>query len=200
MAIVPTHNTGGSGTGSDRDAWIRSRHAALVAVLRSQGVANAWDAASGIVAQWANESGWGHGEYGHNFGNVRQTAACPNAHLLQGSDDAVPRPYCDYATLDEGVRATVALLHAPRYAAAWNYLTSTGDGVGYYDRLMRGGWNDWSQASLDSYRSIHARVVRTVGPDPGGSGMSPWVYGILAVAVGAAAYLIVAPDDRPPPR
>lgn len=200
MAIVPTHSTGGSGTGADRDAWIRSRHGALVAILRAQGVANAWAVASGIVPHWGDETGWGRAEYGHNVGNIRQTSACPNAHLIQGSDDAVPRPYCDYATLDEGMRATVALLHAQRYAAAWNYLLLTGDGVGYFDRLMRGGWHAWSQESLDSYRSEYSRVVRTVGPDPGGSATSAWVYALLAVAFGTAAYVVLSDDDRPRPR
>jgi len=191
--IVPTTRTGGSGTGADRDAWIRSRHAALVAELRRRGYGNAWALAMAPVAHWAEETGWGGHEYDYAIGNVRSVGQCPLAHMLQGGDDAVPRPYCAYRSLDEGVARTLDLILAPRYAAAWQHLTSTGDAVGWYDRLIRAGWHPYSPEAVNDYRSQLARVARTVGAEPAASG--GWLYVAAgALLLGAAA--LIATERR----
>ena len=190
--IIPLTRTGGSGSGADRDAWIRTRHAALAAELRRRGYGNAWNLAMAPVAHWGDEVAWGRAEFDYATSNIRSVGQCPYAHMLQGSDDPTPRPYCAYRSLDEGVARTLDQILAPRYAGSWAYLTSTGDGVGWFDRLMREGWHPWSQASLDSYRSELARVRRTVGAEPPSS-VWPWVAaGVLLV--GAAA--LIATDAR----
>ena len=196
--IVPLRRTGGSGSGADRDAWIRSRHAALVAELVRRGMdrSQAWSLAMAPVAHWGDETGWGRAEYGFNIGNIRAVGQCPNAHLLQGGDDAVPRPYCDYPSLEAGVSATLNLILAPRYAAGWSRFVADGDAVGWFDRLLRAGWHPWSQASVDSFRSEYARVQRTVGampPSSSGTGMGA-VVAILAIAAGATGYVLLSDD------
>ena len=121
---------------------------------------------------------------------------CPNAHLLQGGDDSVPRPYCDYPSLEAGVSATLNLILAPRYAAGWSRFVADGDAVGWFDRLLRAGWHPWSQASVDSFRSEYARVQRTVGampPSSSGTGMGA-VVAILAIAAGATGYVLLSDD------
>ena len=195
VALRHTSPGGGNPFISDRNAWITTRHAALVSELQRIGVHNAWQAASAIQAHWADETGWGRAEYGYNIGNIRASgSACSSAHLLQGSDDTTPRPYCDYPTLAAGVAATVALLRHPRYATAWSYLLATGDGPGYFDRLLRAGWHAWSQASLDAYRSELAHVERIVGPPPPAT---PWgLYGIVALTAAAGVYIVLKNSDR----
>lgn len=191
--IVPATRTGGSGTGADRDAWIRTRHAALVAELRRRGIGNAWTLAMAPVAHWGDETGWGRSEYDYAPGNVRSVGQCPLAHLLQGSDDATPRPYCAYRSLDEGVAATLNLILAPRYAAGWSQFVADGDPVAWFERLLHAGWHPWSQASVASFRSELARVQRTVGTAPADSS-SPWVLAAIALAAaGVVAWVLV--DD-----
>lgn len=194
--IVPLRRTGGSGSGADRDAWIRSRHAALVAELVRRGMdrVQAWSLAMAPVAHWGDETGWGRAEYGFNIGNIRAVGQCPNAHLLQGGDDSVPRPYCDYPSLGAGVSATLNLILAPRYAAGWSLFVTDGDPVGWFERLLRAGWHPWSQASVDSFRSEYARVQRTVGADPGqSSSLWAWAGAGTVVLLGIAAYIVA--DD-----
>ena len=196
--IVPLTRTGGSGTGADRDAWIRTRHAALVAELRRRGYGNAWTLAMAPVAHWGSEVGWGHGEFDYAIGNVRSVGQCPLAHMLQGADDPVPRPYCAHRSLDEGVARTLDLILAPRYLPAWQYLTATGDAPGWYERLLRppqggDGWHPYSAAAVNDYRSQYARVARTVGAEPASSG--GWLYVAAgALLLGAAA--LIASDRR----
>lgn len=197
--IVPLRHTGGSGSAADRDAWIRSRHAALVAELVRRGMdrARAWSLAMAPVAHWGDETGWGRAEYDYAVGNVRNVGQCPLAHMLQGGDDPVPRPYCAYRTLEEGVSATVNLLTAPRYASAWAYLQTSGDAVGWFERLLHAGWHPYSDASVASYRSEYSRVARTVGHDssPGsGNAVSPWWWATFAVVVGAVTYVALTDD------
>lgn len=195
--IVPLRHTGGSGSGADRDAWIRTRHAALVAELERRGIGNAWNLAMAPVAHWGDETGWGRAEYDYAIGNIRNVGQCPLAHMLQGSDDAQPAPYCAYRSLDEGVARTLDLIlrrdSRRDYLTAFEYLQSTGDPVGWFERLLRAGWHPWSQASVDSFRSEYARVRRTVGtaPPPSGTGMGV-VVAILAIAAGATGYVLLS--------
>lgn len=190
--IVPATRTGGSGSGTDRDAWIRSRHGALAAELAARGVGNAHAVAIPIVAHWAEETGWGRAEYNYNIGNIRNVGQCPRAHLIQGGDDAQPRPYCAFSSLNEGVARTLDLVTAPRYTAAFAHLTATGDGLGWFDRLLRAGWHPWSQSSVNDFVSIQSRVARTVGADPGGSSsVAAWLWAGAAVVIGIAAYIAI---------
>jgi hypothetical protein len=196
--IVPAVRTGGT----DRDRWIRSRHAALVSELMRRGMvrSSAWAMAMAPVAHWGDECGWGRAEWNYAVGNIRSVGQCPLAHMLQGGDDSVPRPYCAYRTLDEGVSHTLDLILAPRYAAAWQYLTSSGDAVGWFERLLHSGWHPYSAASVNSFRSEYARVQRTVGSDPSPAGPTssstwPWVAAV-ALLVGAT-YVIVATGPAP---
>ena len=194
--IVPLTRTGGSGTGADRDAWIRTRHAALVAELRRRGYGNAWTLAMAPVAHWGDEVAWGRAEFDYAPGNIRNVGQCPLAHMLQGSDDPTPRPYCAYRSLDEGVARTLDLIlsRTPHnYGAAWDYLAAGGAPDEWFARLLRAGWHPYSDASVASFRSEYARVARTVGAEPAASG--GWLYVAAgALLLGAAA--LIASDRR----
>lgn len=165
--------------GTDQTAWTRSRYAALVDVLRGLGVASPENVAAAVVAHWARETGWGRSEWWFNVGNIKDTSG------WTGDGQVLPDglAYRAYPDLASGVRDTVALLRAPRYAPAWNYLVTTGDGLGWYNLLMHAGWHPWTQTALDEYASIRARVGRLVNaaapvvspllstaPAPAGSG------------------------------
>lgn len=194
--IVAATRTGQSSRSrADQDAWIRSRHAALYAEMKRRGILNAWNLSVFPVAHWGDETGWGHSEWNFNIGNICSRGQCVNAHLLQGGDDAVPRPYCAYGSLDEGVARTLNLILTPRYAGSWQYLTSTGDGIGWFDRLLREGWHPWSQASMDAFRSEQSRVSRLVGAEPPPS-TRVWPYLLGGVVLIGAAYLIAYPPRR----
>lgn len=192
--IVPATRTGGSGSGADRDAWIRSRHGALAAELERRGYpwAQAWALAMAPVAHWGDETGWGRSEYNYAPGNIRSVGQCARAHLIQGSDDPTPRPYCAFGSLDEGVARTLDLILAARYAPAWSYFVGSGDPVGWFERLLRAGWHPYSEASVQSFRSEYARVQRTVGPAPA-SGSSAWWWAGSALLAGVAVWILT--DD-----
>ena len=193
--IIPLTRTGGSGTGADRDAWIRTRHAALVAELVRRGYprSQAWVLAMAPVAHAGDESGWGRAEWGYNISNIRSVGQCPTAHLLQGGDDSAPRPYCSYPSLDVGIAKTLDLILAPRYLAGWQQFVADGDPMAWFERLLRAGWHPYSDASVNAFRSEYARVQRTVGSAPADSS-SPWaVVAIALAAAGVAAWVLV--DD-----
>lgn len=191
QALVDAVLTGGSGAGAERDDWVRSRHAALVEALVRRGLdpSLAWRTATAVVAHWAREVGYGRSEYGYNLANVRGYR-CARVHVLADGLD-----YCAYGSLREGVDATVDLLQAERYRPAWDHLLATGDGPGWYERLLRppqggDGWHAWSQAGMDEYASVLARVTRTVGEAPPPAEAARWrSWGPWALATAAAVAL-----------
>lgn len=152
-AEVPARQTGGH----DAHAWTRSRYAAAVSVLRALGLddATARRVAIALVAQWARETGWGRAEWGFNVGNIKASNWAGDYHRL--SDGSY---YRSHATIEDGVRDAINLHRNARYGEAFNYLVSSGDPVGWYDRIMRAGYHPWSQAALDEMRSIASRVDR----------------------------------------
>lgn len=102
----------------------------------------------------------GSSEWGYNIGNIR-CFRHPTCHVLSDRLD-----YRAYPSLDEGVKATIDLASRGRYSGAWDYLIATGDGLGWYDRLMRAGWHPWSQQGLDEFRSVNRRVVAAITTGP----------------------------------
>jgi hypothetical protein len=174
---VPATHTGNVGAAP----WVRSRLAALEAL----GVQPA--AAVSVVAHWARETGWGRSEYGFNIGNIQDSPAWTGAR--QQLADGLW--YRAFPSLAAGVRSTHALLLAPRYLPAWTYLQTTGDGLGWYDRLMRAGWHPWSQTALDEYRQIRARVASLAGlaspPAPPRSSGASGALVALVLFLGALA-------------
>lgn len=167
-AEVPARQTGGR----DAHAWTRSRYAAAVAALRALGLddATARRVAIALVAQWARETGWGRAEWGFNVGNVKASNWAGDYHRL--SDGSY---YRSHATLEDGVRDAINLHRSSRYRDAFNYLVSSGDPVGWYDRIMRAGYHPWSQAALTEMGSIAARVGRdAVSGDAVSGDDGPW--------------------------
>ncbi len=186
--VVPARRTGRA-PGWDKDhetramqrAWVVTRHAALVRDLLGRGVPfeRAWAMAIAIVAHYVRECGWGRAEWNYSVGNVRWTRGYPKAHLLDGGDDAEPRPYRAFDTLAEGVADAVRLaMGGPKndahpngiYAPAWAHLLGGGDPVRWYDMLMRAGWHPWSQKGLDEFRNILGTVRGYVGTKPPAGG------------------------------
>lgn len=152
-ALVETRQTGGT----DAHAWTRTRVAAAQRVLAAQGydAATARRLAVALVAQWARETGWGRAEWNHSVGNIKATGWQGDYHRLSDG-----QYYRSYPTLDEGVADAIRLHQSSRYRAAWDHLVSTGDPVGWYDRIMRAGYHPWSQEALTDMQSIAARVDR----------------------------------------
>lgn len=173
----------------DLATWTLTRYHALLGLLQAQGIPNAENAAAAVVAHWAREVGWGRDEWAFNVGNIKASAG------WHGAAQTLPdgRVYRAYPSLSAGVADTLALLESPAYSGAWSYLVATGDGGGWYDRLMHAGWHPWSQGALDEYASIHARVRRTVELPPVASTATgtPSHAGAMAAggAVGLAALL-----------
>ncbi|MBL8605188.1 MAG: glucosaminidase domain-containing protein [Myxococcales bacterium] len=187
--------TGGSGEGTERSAWIVSRHRALVLVLTGEGMdaAVAWRVATAVLAQWGLETGWGRSEWNYDLGNIRALGWWGLFHILTDGYD-----YRAYRSLDEGVRAQLSLLRAQRYAAAWQRLVAGGSADAWYSDLMHAGWNPWSEATLQTYRGCYTRVANTVGGVPADIGaylggevsVAGWLLGaaaLIAVGVGTAA-------------
>jgi hypothetical protein len=178
-----------SAEGLDRDTWTRTRHAAAVDVLRARGVSAplAWTVASALLGHWAIECGWGRSEWRFNVGNVKPGSAWRGA--VQVLPDGLT--YRAYDTLEQGVADAIDLAAGtgsnPAYAPAWQHLLTTGDGVGWYDRLMRAGWHPWSDAALSTYRSTWSRITAVVGPAPAaGTGWGGVALGMVAAALGYA--------------
>lgn len=184
----------------DAVAWTLSRYAALLGVLQARGLvdnSNAPNVAAAIVAHWYRETGGGRGrdrdgngtrdggEYRFNTGNIKDGTA------WHGDGQVLPDGlhYRAYGSLADGVSDTVALLTNSRYGAAFNYLVSTGDAYGWYDRLMRAGWHPWSAGALDQYDSILNTVRRTVSLAPVTPPVSDTGKAVAVGVVTAGAFL-----------
>ena len=135
-----------SAEGLSREAWIHTRHAAAFDAVRAR-VADeglAWRVATALMGHWAIETGWGRSEWAFNVGKVKPGSAWRGA--VQRLPDGLL--YRVYDTLPAGAEDAVNLAAGtgtnPAYAPSWGYLLATGDGEGWYDRLMRAGWHPWS--------------------------------------------------------
>jgi hypothetical protein len=148
-------------------AWLRSRFAALVDewVRRGLRLELALPIASAALVHLRRETGCGEAEHNYSIGNPKaEGAPAPvwragwhgDAMYLTNVDDG-RQLYRAYASLRDGVVDYVGLLSNARYGPALAYLAATGDGVGWYDRLMRAGYHPWSQDALDEYASLRAR-------------------------------------------
>lgn len=156
--LVTAARTGGA----DAVAWTRSRWGALRDFLAARGMPPQLAArvAADVVTHWADETGWGRSEWLYNVGNIKAYRGWSGAY--QVLPDGLS--YRAYQSLRDGIADTVALLEAPRYAAAWAALTREGgDGRAWMDALMHAGWHPWSQAALDRYTSERATVRQRVG-------------------------------------
>lgn len=147
---VPAVRTGGA----NQAAWARSRAAALANAFQARGLPLelALRAAVAVLPHLARETGWGRAEWWHDVGNVK----CAGYWLCQTLPDG--SSYRAYLTLGGGVGDYVRLLGSPRYRGALAYLLATGDGRGWYDRLMRAGWHPWSAGALAEYDAIARRL------------------------------------------
>ena len=172
---TPTGNLG-------HGAWTRSRHRALVRELVRRGIPRVRTdrIARAVLAHWARETRWGEREWDFNIGNIKAFGYRPAVTLADGLE------YRSYPTLAEGVRATVDLLTAPRYASAWAYLLTQRDDAGWYSRLMHAGWHPWSEAALTEYRSVRGTVDRHMGAQPTPT-WRDWLVAASPVAAAVAA-------------
>lgn len=185
---VPAHRTA---EGLPRDAWIRSRHAAAFDAVRARVAdeARAWRIATALMGHWSIEAGWGGGEWGFNVGNVKPGGAW-RGPVQRLPDGLIYRAYDSLpAGAEDAVNLAAGTGTNPAYAPSWGYLLATGDGEGWYDRLMRAGWHPWSAEALATYRSTRARVAATVGdvPPVRASRLPALVAG---VAIAAAAWML----------
>lgn len=166
-ARPPTRGAGSSapmGTrtgGDDARAWTLARWTTARDILAAQGMplAQAGPVAAALLAHWAIETGHGHSEWGFNVGNVKAFQNWTGA--VQRLPDGLS--YRAFSTARDGVADSIGLAQSGRYRAAWDYLTGTGDGAGWYDRLMRAGWHPWSAEALNTYRGTRETVRERVG-------------------------------------
>ena len=191
-----------------RVEYHRKVHAACVRVLLGEGLdaAAAWWVAVALVSHWARETGHGRAMYAYNVGNMRAANWGGAVVLLQGGDDAAPSPYRAYDSLDDGVRDTLRLLHARRYAAAWAALVASDgrgpytitygaqtaslrvDAAGWYRAIMIAGWHPYSDAVLREYGGVVLMVLRSVGTPPAAPALA--VAGAVAAVAGATLALV----------
>jgi hypothetical protein len=206
--------------GTDRVAWTRSRYLAVAKAIRDLGFSPevALGMAVALTAHYARETGWGGSEYNYAIGNIKAGNAITVTWTGDWQIEPDGLPYRAYRTLEEGARGAVALASSGRYADAWEYLKTTGDGVGWYDRLMRAGWHPWSEDALVEFRSITGTVSgRIAGIDtsevtgggalanlaPGGIQQGVSTTAVVGIAVGGVvvvgllgylAYLLTEPE------
>lgn len=188
-----------SSAGLSREDWTRTRHAAAFDVLLARGLARpeAWAAATALLGHWSIECSWGRAEWRFNVGNIKPGSAWRGP--VQTLPDGLV--YRAYDTLPAGVEDAVNLAAGtgsnPAYADAWRYLLATGDGVGWYDRLMRAGWHPWSEGALDAYRSTWARVRSIVGDAPPSERPSA-LAGVAVLGAVAGGFYLLARASRGP--
>lgn len=153
--IVPAVRTGGT----PGLPWARSRYAALLLAWRSRGLPwpEARRLAAGVLPHLVRETGWGRAEWDYDPGNIK----CAGYGLCQRLPDG--QTYRAYLTLGGGVEAYVRLLEAPRYRGALAYLLATGDGRGWYERLVRAGYSTNTPAALVAASSDYASIARRLG-------------------------------------
>lgn len=175
-ADLPRRTAARTADGLSREAWTTSRTRMAYDALLRRGLAPgaAWAAATALMGHWAIETGWGRSEWNGNVGNIKVGSGW-NGPIHELTDGLL---YRSYDTPDAGADDAVRLAsETERYRAAWAYLVSTGDGRGWYDRLMRAGWHPWSEDALTTYASTWSRVRNTVGqtaPGAPAAGLSGW--------------------------
>jgi hypothetical protein len=176
--VVPARRT----YPGSRWAWVDTRFRALVAVLTRGGLPfdTALAVARAVLAHLIRETGWGRNEWNNAPGNIkcRGTTAPEgddgwhgDCHSLTNRTDGTDL-YRSYPTIDDGLADYLRTLQSRRYRAAWVYLVRTGDGLGWYDQLMRAGYHPWSQTALDEYAQIwRVNVPRLARSQP-----NPWRF------------------------
>lgn len=198
--------------GNDRAAWARSRHAAAVAEFERRGLdrSTAWWVSAALVSQWARETGWGRNEWSCSEGNIRATSAWHgDTMLLQGSDDSAPAPYRAYPVepnCETGVADAIHLaVDGSHYRSAYERLVASAangpyvvgnatryavplDLTTWYSDVMYAGWNPWTQAGLDEYRSIAGTVAGIVGAP---THVSTTWRNVVAVGAGAGVVAVL---------
>jgi hypothetical protein len=104
--------------------------------------------------------------------------------LLQGSDDSAPAPYRAYPVepnCETGVADAIRLaVDGSKYRSSYQRLLASAangpyvvgnatrysvplDLPSWYSDVMHAGWNHWTQAGLDEYRSTAGTVAGIVG-------------------------------------
>lgn len=143
-----------------REFWILSRYATFLDVLLRAGVPphQAAAAAVDMTAHAARETGWGDAEWWFNLGNAKSYSPNDRRYFLvdRGGD---PAYYVAFRSLEQGVAWTVAKYASDRYRRSWSL---AGEGLPWYDQLMRDGWHPWSETALREFPSIRERVLATV--------------------------------------
>lgn len=100
--------------GQTLELWTSTRRELLSNAVRAAGAPPALVRAA--LALSANETGWGHGEWDYNLGNIHAVGSQPRVRLSSGE---IIRAY---ATPTEGADALVALLRGSRYGGALSQL------------------------------------------------------------------------------
>ena len=104
-----------------------------LAALANAGISG--DVADAILAHWALETGWGHGEWNFNVGNRMALKGEPAIDLGVG-----PRWFRAYESLAAGVADYLQLLRGPRFARAWEMLNAAPSSGAWIAELVRQGY------------------------------------------------------------
>ena len=145
---VPLVNTGGR-------AWARTRLEELE--LADVG----GDVALSVLAQWDLETAHGRGEWNFNVGNIRPVGNEPRVELAGAG------AFRAYASLEEGVRAYLALMQSQRYASCWAMLNADPLSDEWARCLARKGY--CGQCDPDAYaRAWRARRAALANAVQGG--------------------------------
>lgn len=156
--VAPFESRGGNGAW-----WINARVSELIAQLRQQGFTWGWAASLSIplIAQAWRETGKGTKEWNYNLANEKPSNAhvaddhlgWHGAYIYRTGNDGKSW-YRAYDSLADGVADFLWLVQLQRYQPAWRYLLETGDGRGWYERLMNAGYNPRFPGDLDEYDGI----------------------------------------------
>ena len=142
-------------------SWVRSRFDALRAAGANE------RSAAALLAHYAVETGWGRNEHNYALGNIRWTSSVGGpAFYQQGGDDAVPRPYRAFNSLEDGARAVLALASGGRYSTAWQALQVGAPETEWYSRLMVAGWHPYSDSGLETYAGVLPGIRSRLGLAP----------------------------------
>lgn len=212
VLYAPAGALNGTAAGLSQQQWTQTRHAAAARALQRRGLdpVRAWWAAIPLVGHWAYEVAWGRAEWDYAVGNIRATGWNGPVHYLRGSDDAEPRPYRAYTSLDEGVEDNLRLaVDSARYRPAFLRLLESeargpflvqSDGrsvwfpfdvAQWQSDLTHAGWHPPSEGSRATFRSTVTRVANYVGAprvEEPPSAVMPVLAGAGVGAVALAAW------------
>jgi hypothetical protein len=118
-----------------------------------------------MVAQWTRETGHGRAEWWFNVGNIKGRGT-PVPDGERGWHGVVQRladgkVYRAYDSVEDGIEDWLRLMEGPRaqgraglYTEAWRYLVKSGDGPGWYARVLRAGYSPYSDGAVREFKDV----------------------------------------------